>query len=333
MSSYNGNDIRTITLQCVIGFSIATIGGAILYSALKKRFQRKYVKVGKVSKLLIYPVKSFSAEEVQTAKCTTSGIKVGIIHDRMWAVVDEEGCHVNQKVVPSFVLLHARLKENQMCIDGPDIEPLKLDIFDKVPNGAKVVKCKVYKSFLDAVDCGDYAAEWIQKYSGKPGLRLVQYVPEFQYRPSDMRGLCKLKGENYPILFQDGHSYLLLSEASVDELNERLEEKITYLNFRPNIVISGCQAFDEDKWKYIKIGGTATLVKTTACDRCVVTTINTEKGDKINKEPLSSLREFRLATTQKEREVFKYSPLFGRNYGMDIEGDVSVGDDVYAVFD
>lgn len=38
---------------------------------------------------------------------------------------------------------------------------------------------------------------------------------------------------------------MIISESSLDDLNNRLEKKVAMTNFRPNITISGCTPYDE----------------------------------------------------------------------------------------
>ena len=49
----------------------------------------------------------------------------------------------------------------------------------------------------------------------------------------------------FQALFSDFGGYLVMNEASLGALNDRLQNKVTFRTFRPNIVISGCDAFAE----------------------------------------------------------------------------------------
>ncbi|MEC7905851.1 MAG: MOSC domain-containing protein [Verrucomicrobiota bacterium] len=48
--------------------------------------------------------------------------------------------------------------------------------------------------------------------------------------------------------FADGYPLLVISQASLEDLNQRLEFPVEMNRFRPNIVIEVCQPYDEDKW-------------------------------------------------------------------------------------
>lgn len=60
---------------------------------------------------------------------------------------------------------------------------------------------------------------------------------------------------------------MLLTEASLDDLNKRLENPISSLQFRPNIVVSGTEPFDEDNWEWIKIGDKVVIRNVKPCPR------------------------------------------------------------------
>lgn len=47
---------------------------------------------------------------------------------------------------------------------------------------------------------------------------------------------------------------MLLNESSIADLNTRIEKPVSVLNFRPNFLVKGPAAFEEDHWKWVKIG-------------------------------------------------------------------------------
>ena len=86
-------------------------------------------------------------------------------------------------------------------------------------------------------------------------------------------------------------SYTLQNEASIQDLNERLKDPVVPLNFRPNFVMKGPKAFEEDNWEWVKIGEIV-FRKAKPCTRCIFTTIDPETGEKHPKyEPLKTLRK------------------------------------------
>jgi uncharacterized protein len=103
--------------------------------------------------------------------------------------------------------------------------------------------------------------------------------------------------ENTPVGFADAFPLLIVSEASLDELNrhmiERGKDPVPMTRFRPNIVVSGVEAFAEDSWRTVQIGDvTIDVVK--PCARCVTTTVDQLTGTIPDvAEPLGTLNTFR----------------------------------------
>ena len=96
------------------------------------------------------------------------------------------------------------------------------------------------------------------------------------------------------VSFADGYPLMAISEASLADLNSRLDEQMPMNRFRPNLVISGCGAFDEDDWQNISVGD-ANFRSTKPSERCVITTVDQSKGEFAGKEPLKTLASFRMA--------------------------------------
>jgi uncharacterized protein YcbX len=93
-------------------------------------------------------------------------------------------------------------------------------------------------------------------------------------------------------LVQDGVPFLLISEASLNDLNKRLPESVAMMRFRPNLVVKNTEPFEEDFWKFIRIGD-CELQVVKPCSRCVLTTVDPETGKFSGKEPLRTLATFR----------------------------------------
>jgi uncharacterized protein YcbX len=120
------------------------------------------------------------------------------------------------------------------------------------------------------------------------------------------------------VSFADGYPFLVISEASLSDLNSRLETPLVMERFRPNIVVSGVPAYAEDTFRHVRFGEVGfRAVK--RCDRCSVTTIDPETGAR-GKEPLRTLATYR----REDGKVW-----FGMNLIHDAEGTLSVGDLVH----
>ena len=238
-----------------------------------------------LSELWIHPVKSLRGLSVEHAEVTPRGLA----GDRRWMVVDRDGRFLTQRQQPKLALIHPQLDEHQgrlLLHDAgrvrPDLElPLHLQ-------SGKPVEVQVWNDRVQALNAGDAAAEWISQAAGQPA-RLV-YMPEHT-----RRGVDPAFGQPGDITsFSDGFPLLIISQASLDELNRRLGRSLPMRRFRPNLVVTGTEPHAEDHWRRIRIGEVELeLVK--PCSRCIVTTVDPETGERDEaREPLRTLMQYRL---------------------------------------
>ncbi|XP_067128160.1 uncharacterized protein [Centruroides vittatus] len=294
-----------------------------------KKWRNRCRKIGRLSKIILYPVKSMAGLEVQQAVCKATGLEFGQIRDRMWMLVKSSGNFLNPIDEPRLVSIQTTIEGDQLVIEATGMKQLRIGIISKVTSDSKIIQCKMYKKTIEGVDCGDAPAEWFHNFLKRSDIRLIQYLPNFKTRPSEFQNLVDLNEDNYPLIYQAGNPYLILGQASLDELNNKLDQYISYRNFRPNIVIDECNPFEEDKWKYLKIGKNAVLIRTVPCERCSVTKINPEDGTVFKSEPLQTLKTFRISRDAKQKKIFGEKPLFGMQYGLVSEGNICVGDEIY----
>lgn len=124
-----------------------------------------------------------------------------------------------------------------------------------------------------------------------------------------------------PLSFADGYPYLLANEASLRDVQQRCPASIKMEQFRPNLVVSGAGAWEEDTWKVIRIGDVIFDVAK-PCSRCIFTTVSPEKGQKHpSGEPLATLQTFRTAVDNGDVD-------FGQNLIARNSGVIRVGDEV-----
>ncbi|XP_019624596.1 PREDICTED: mitochondrial amidoxime-reducing component 1-like [Branchiostoma belcheri] len=296
----------------------------------RKTRQGSYVEVGKVSQIFLYPLKSGRGWDLQQAESTRIGLRHDRVRDRQWMIVDERNDFITARQERTLVLVTSRLDpDGHLSLDAPGMPTLK------VPVGlteGMVVKARVWGQEGEAIDCGDEAADWCSTYLKKPNCRLCYCADHLRKRrledDADYGNLAK-PGEE--VGFQDLGQYLMISEASLDNLNAKLEQPVTSRNFRPNIMVSGCATHAEDSWKFVKIGD-AEFRALKPCTRCVLTTIDPETGVRMGAEPLKTLRRYRQ-TYGPLRKLIGDTPLFGTNLVTEKEGTIHVGDTVFASYD
>ncbi len=224
---------------------------------------------GTIARLFVYPVKSCAGIEVQEALLTETGLDL----DRAWMVVDGEGAFVTQRTLPRMALIRPQLKTHEMVLRAPGMLALHIAI-DTVEAPATVT---VWRDTVPAWDMGAVAAQWFTDFLGQP-CRLVRFDPEYRRLSSmDWTG-----GVEAPNQFSDGFPVLVASEASMDELNARLagqgHSAVGVERFRPNVVLTGVQAHDEDRVDCVHIDtGTpdeAQLQLVKPCARCPIPDID-----------------------------------------------------------
>jgi len=188
------------------------------------------------------------------------------------------------------------------------------------------------------VDLGDQVGAWLAQTVGEAGgIRLIEHGPGESTRPDKDQDqyLTPLGQPQDKPLYADGFAYMMMSAKSIAELNAKLkaageELQVEETRFRPNILVNGdFPPFDEDKWAWVKIGG-AVWRNVRPSDRCVFTTVDPFKGEKHPKgQPLKQLREFRSTEDQVEKKKVGTSPFFGINLGLEVKGEVKVGDKIF----
>ncbi|KAK7904544.1 hypothetical protein WMY93_017151 [Mugilogobius chulae] len=277
------------------GAGAALLGLAVGYKYLQK--PEKLVRVGVVSQLLVHPLKSGKALSVALAECLRTGLKFGELQDRHWMVVTEDGHMVTGRQEPRLVLMTLTCEGGRSSVWG------------------RHSRSGLWK-------CCRFLAHSLSQ--GREDHRLVHFEPDMKARKPDSP-FPKDEGVAYP----DFAPVMLLSEASVKNLNTKLEKEVTVERFRPNIIISDCEPFEEDSWEEIQIGSVR-LKRVMACGRCIFTTVDPETGVISRKEPLDTLKSFRLCDPS-EKHLYKSSPLFGQLHTVKKTGILQVGDDVFKI--
>jgi len=226
-----------------------------------------------IARLFVYPIKSCAGVELPEVLLTETGLEF----DRAWMVVGADGTFVSQRELPRMALIRPQMKQMEMVLRAPGMLALHI-AFDRVE---KPVRVKVWRDEVAAYDMGDIAAQWFSDFLSEPGkpqrLRLVRFDPEHK-RLSNMTWT---QGVEAPNLFSDGFPLLVTSEKSLDELNEKLvaagHEAVGIERFRPNIVLAGIEAQDEDRVETMHIGtteGGAQIEPAKPCPRCPIPDIN-----------------------------------------------------------
>ena len=254
----------------------------------------------RVSELAIYPVKSLGRIALQSATVQRFGLE----NDRRWMVVDAGGKFLTQRQHARMCLIQPELQGEELRLRAKGMPVLTVS----TPIDRSRRRVTVWDDQCDALDGGDAASAWLCRFLGID-CRLV-YFPADEVRAVDPR--YGQPGDR--TAFSDGFPLLLISQASLDDLNSRLAAPIAMSRFRPNLVVQGCAAFAEDHWKEIRIGDLRfRIVK--PCSRCIIPGIDPASGER-GPEPLRTLAGYR----KRGDKIY-----FGQNVIADGEGDIRVG--------
>jgi uncharacterized protein len=237
-------------------------------------------KVATITALNIYPVKSCAGIALSRAQLTTTGFE----HDRQWLIVQPTGKFVTQRERPRLALIRTELSGRTLKLHAPGQDPLEIP----TDQDGAAMQVQVWKDHCASIDAGDAAATWLERYLGQPH-RLVRFDPAFRRRADpEWTGAIESYAQ-----FSDAFPWLLISQASLDDLNSRLDAPLPMNRFRPNIVVDGLEAFEEDEVAELTTGQIA-LRPVKPCTRCAITTTNQETGERTGDDPLRTLRTFRL---------------------------------------
>ncbi|MCC4212149.1 MOSC domain-containing protein [Leeuwenhoekiella parthenopeia] len=239
----------------------------------------------RIQSLYTYPLKSAGSVALQQTQVGD----LGFAHDREFALVNAENKILTAREKPQLLQVEVALKTDVMGIsaEGTAIEiPLNAE-------EESVYELELFKKPAFGKAVSGKADEWFSGLFDEP-LRLVRLYPQKLRQVSAKYAL----NEEHPISFADGFPIHLISEASVVDLNTRLEQPLPVERFRPNIVTSGVEAYAEETWKQVIIGDCIFDV-ITATPRCSLITIKPEIAVfDSNQEPLRSLFAYKKEGNQ-----------------------------------
>jgi uncharacterized protein YcbX len=258
-----------------------------------------------VSGLYIYPIKSLGGIALNEATLTDRGFE----YDRRWMLVDENNRFISQREVAAMALLKVAVHSEGLQVKN--IRTGSSIIIPIQPVDTETTMVTVWSDRCRAQYVSTAADAW---FSGQLGIscRLV-YMPDTTHRQVDSR-----YAQNKEITsFSDGYPLLLISQASLDDLNNRLPAPLPMDRFRPNIVFNGGVPFQEDMMKEFAIGGIR-FFGVKLCARCTITTIDQQTAEKA-KEPLKTLSTYRT----KNNNIY-----FGQNLLFEGSGTIRLGDTI-----
>jgi hypothetical protein len=233
-----------------------------------------------ISELFVYPVKSCAGIALREARLLATGLE----YDRCWMVTDPHGVMFTQRAYPRMALIKVELGEEHLVLRAPGMSELRTPLDAAQLDASRKVETSVWSDTAYGLDTGAASAAWFSEFLGVPA-RLLRFNPEHE-RTVDPDYTGSVGGAT--TFFADGFPLLVVGQASLDDLNARLNNKgapaIPIDRFRPNVVLTGLDAYEEDYVETLSVAGATDaqphvqlqLVK--LCARCPMPTIDQAKG-------------------------------------------------------
>jgi len=266
-----------------------------------------------LSEINIYPIKSLGGISLKSSTVEACGLQF----DRRWLLIDEKNNFLTQRNFSKMATVNVEVLKNGLRVSENGNE---MNIpFE--PNTNEAASVKIWSSRCRAKVYEKETNDWFSNVL-QTDCKLVLMPEETRRKVNYFYAVHK----DDTVSFADAYPYLLIGESSLEDLNSRLENPVPMNRFRPNFVVSGTEAFAEDKWKQIKIGACVFHV-VKPCGRCVITTIDQASGEKQSVEPLKTLASYRIPKRSIKKKI-----LFGQNLIAENAGDVvKIGDKVEVI--
>ncbi|WP_136413293.1 MOSC N-terminal beta barrel domain-containing protein [Herbaspirillum sp. ST 5-3] len=243
-----------------------------------------------LTELNLYPIKSCAGVALREATLTSAGLMSEHIYDREWMVMDAHGEFMTQRNHPRMALITPRIKTDTLELRAPGMLRLEIPLGLPDPEDEKTIDVTVWDDHVTAYDCDETTAAWFSNFLGT-SCRLVR----FHANAKRFASTKWTDGVEAPTLFSDGFPMLVISEASLADLNGKLlaqgRAALPMNRFRPSIVVSDIAAFEEDYAESFSIGE-AKLKPVKPCPRCPIPSIDQSTGE-FGPDPLDILRGYR----------------------------------------
>lgn len=288
-----------------------------------------------ISELFVYPIKSCAGIALNEARLLATGLE----YDRYWMVTDPDGTMLTQRVYPRLALITVEIGQHELLIRAPGMSVLRTPLDAAALGAAPKVQTVVWRDAVYGLDTGEASAAWFSAFLGVPA-RLLRFNPERE-RIVDPEYTSSVGGAT--TYFADGFPLLVIGQASLDDLNVRLNSKgapsIPIDRFRPNVVLTGLEAYEEDYIESLNVDGTQgqdvqlQLVK--LCSRCPMPTVDQAKGapdpDWPN-EPTDTLSTYRANPQRNGALTFGNNAVVARGagawlrVGQEVDAELAFGD-------
>lgn len=200
-------------------------------------------------------MKSCAPLKSKSFQCHNLGVEYEGLFDRGF-IVSRNNKQVTARGYPNMVLIQPKVEGKKLILSAPERSDFVLDLDElKKQPANSMVEC--WYSTVVGIDAGDEASLWLSEFIvGKPDvLRLVFYPHSYPTKGiSKNDRIYKAYRNEDAGSYHDKTSYMLINQGSIDKLNSQLDHVVTPLQFRPNLVVKGPEAYEEDNWKWVRVG-------------------------------------------------------------------------------
>jgi uncharacterized protein len=276
-----------------------------------------------LSGLFVYPIKACAGIALEESDV----VERGLAFDRRYLLVDKTGTFVTQREVPRLCLVQTAFEAERLLVSTagkPTLELPKELSPSSTLAARRAREWRVWDDVGNALELAE-GSRWFSEFLNDDVSLL--YMPDSERRAVNP----KRARPGDVVSFADAYPLLLISEASLADLNQRLPVDTPALEmrrFRPNLVISGCAPYAEDEFRSFRIGGLA-LRGVKRCERCVVTLVNPDTAE-LGKEPLRTLSHYRKDDDEGGLGPAHEKVWFGMNLIHEGSGTLRLGDAVLA---
>ncbi len=232
-----------------------------------------------IAALFTYPVKSCRGIAHESVLLEDAGLA----HDREWMFVTPGGRFLTQREEPRLARVLAFVQPDELRLSAEGAGEVCVPLDFAGPRG----EVTVWRDSVSAFDQGDEPAAWISSLLGRDA-RLVRIDPAARRR-CDPVWTADAEAHSR---FSDGYPLLVISRASLDDLNSRLPAPLPMDRFRPNLVLDGLPTYGEDEVHEFTAQGIR-LRAVKPCVRCSITTTDQAAGVVAGDEPLRTLKSYR----------------------------------------
>ncbi|KAM4029387.1 molybdenum cofactor sulfurase isoform 2-T2 [Anomaloglossus baeobatrachus] len=299
--SINGNrniTSNTMDTQSKIFSNLSTVEHPCMCKG--RETMTRYNKPITLSHIYLYPIKSCAGFQV----AQWSVAEQGLLFDRNWMIVNENGVCLSQKQESRLCLIHPSIDMNKniMTVQAKGMYPIEIPLNDESKLRAQICQNKVCGDRVHTYDCGDEIAKWLSSFLARK-CRLIRQSSSFhRYAGAKRRGPVDASSPSLSLVNEA--QYLLVNAASVSHLSQKIalredadhadeiqEHQMTQ-RFRANLVIDSNIPFQEEEWNEVFISSLHFKVSG-KCTRCQIICIDQTTGEKKKEvfQTLSSSRE------------------------------------------